>query len=512
MENELLDKEVLCLIDIRQIQKYLFHTNGPMESLGASKVLSVILDDALEYAAKNIDSPLDKSQFDLSYSAEDKQIPYFHNEKVLVQAIVISAGNAFILFRTGRLCQRIIRKVSRYFLDKTHILEISACAVEKTGSFHKDIDAIFNKLDLVKNEFASAHPFLPPAIVKKEKYTGEAVFKILENGEEISKSSFILRQSVAPTDNIVDIKKISPAKGPGGKSYVAIIHMDGNNMGSTIDQVVPKEKNYEESIIIRRTINRNITEGYNDTLKNTVDYIRKKYYPKIFEKVFFRELAFFRQGGDDINLACNPTIAIPFVERFVQELRNICLWKDDKSEVHFSLSAGIAFVYPDSNFFSAFNMAEECCSNAKKFAKKPENSINGLSGTWFDFEFQTDQKIQHLDTTRKRYFRTFENINMQLRPYTLDIQKQDDIRHFDHVKKKIKTLQKIKLGKLKNYLLERSYSIGIIEFENFITKMALDGINLKEMLGDPIIIDSDNERIATWYDAFVLNHFMKEEP
>ena len=179
MENELLDKEVLCLIDIRQIQKYLFHTNGPMESLGASKVLSVILDDALEYAAKNIDSPLDKSQFDLSYSAEDKQIPYFHNEKILIQAIVISAGYAFILFRTGRLCQKIIRKVSRYFLDKTHILEISACAVEKTGSFHKDIDAIFNKLDLVKNEFASAHPFLPPAVVKKEKNTGEAVFKII---------------------------------------------------------------------------------------------------------------------------------------------------------------------------------------------------------------------------------------------------------------------------------------------------------------------------------------------
>ena len=101
---------------------------------------------------------------------------------------------------------------------------------------------------------------------------------------------------------------------------------------------------------------------------------------------------------------------------------------------------------------------------------------------------------------------------MQLRPYTLDIQKQDDIRHFDHLKKKIEVLQKLKLGKLKKYLLERSYSIGTIEFENFITKMALDGINLKEMLGDPIIIDSDNERIATWYDAFVLNHFRKEEP
>ena len=511
MENELLDKEVLCIIDVRQIQKFLFHTNGPVESLGASKVMSVILEDALEYAVKNIDTPLDKSQFDLSCSADDKQIPYFHDEKILVQTIIISAGNAFILFRTGRLCQKVIRKVSRYFLDKTHILEISTCAVEKTDSNHKDVDAIFDKLDLVKNEFASAHPFLPPAIVKKEKNTGEAVFKILENGKEVSKSSFILRQNVGPTDSMVDMKEIASAKGPGGKSYVAIIHMDGNNMGSTIGQVVPKAKNYEESIIIRRIIDRNITKGFNDTLKNTVDYIRKKYYPGISDREFLHELSFFHQGGDDINLTCNPKIAIPFVERFVQELRNVCLWKDDKSEVHFSVSAGIAFVYPDSNFFSAFNMAEECCSNAKKFAKKPENAINGLSGTWFDFEFQTDRKILHLDIARKRYFRTFENINMQLRPYTLDAQMQDDIRHYDHLKKKMGTLQKIKLGKLKNYLLERSYSIGTVEFENFITKMALDGVNLKEMLGDPIIIDSDNERIATWYDAFVLNYFMKEE-
>lgn len=217
-------------------------------------------------------SPLDESQYCLSYNADEKQIPYFRDKNILVQTIVISAGNVFILFRTGKLCQEICRKISRYFLDNTYLLEISVCAVQRTDLYYADINSIYAKLDLVKNNYASAHPFLPPAIVKKEMNTGDPVFKIQDNGEPISRCTLFRRE------NINSMKSISCVKGPGGKPYVAVLHIDGNNMGSTISSIFPKARNYEEGVRFQRFVNRNIADAYANSLRKTLAYLKATYF------------------------------------------------------------------------------------------------------------------------------------------------------------------------------------------------------------------------------------------
>ena len=416
MDSELLDKEVLCIIDIRQIQKFIFHSNKTIDTLGASVIMKSILEDALLYAVKNIESPLKDNQYDLLMNPDIKTVPYFNDENVLIQLIINSAGNAQIIFRTGELCQKVVRKVSRYLLDTTYALEIASCAVARTDSNIVDNNALYRKLDLVKADFPSAHLLLPPAIVKKEKNTGEAVYKIDKDGEAISKSTYIRRKLAIQAHDTMDMKQVHSEKGPNDAKYLAVLHIDGNNMGMTIGKIMPKAKSYEDTVKIRRLIDKNIDQGYTNTLSNTLAWLKKEYYPDgISEEEFSKEFLVFHRGGDDLNIVCAPRLAIPFVERFVEELKNAYLWNDDELKVNFSICGGVAFVFRDYPFIPAFDLAEECCSNAKKFAKKAENSINGLSGNWFDFEIQMDDRVPDIDHNREQYYKTSENINMLLK-------------------------------------------------------------------------------------------------
>ena len=111
-----MDREVLCIMDIRQIQTYLFRVNSQEAVKGGDLLVKHILADALAWAVKEVDPPLTGDQVDLSSEASDEPIPWFADPAIQVQMIDAVAGNAMLLFRTGALCQKVMHKVSRYVL------------------------------------------------------------------------------------------------------------------------------------------------------------------------------------------------------------------------------------------------------------------------------------------------------------------------------------------------------------------------------------------------------------
>ena len=48
MKKELMDKEVLCIFDTRQIQRYMFRSNSYLDTLGANDLLDDIVERAIE--------------------------------------------------------------------------------------------------------------------------------------------------------------------------------------------------------------------------------------------------------------------------------------------------------------------------------------------------------------------------------------------------------------------------------------------------------------------------------
>ena len=110
MEKELMNKEVLCILDTRQIQRFMFKSNSYLDTLGGSDLVNEVQEKAIRYAMTHIDPPLREEEYSRSLDP-DTEIPYFTSEKIQFQLLTCSAGNAMCLVRTGALCQKIIRKL-----------------------------------------------------------------------------------------------------------------------------------------------------------------------------------------------------------------------------------------------------------------------------------------------------------------------------------------------------------------------------------------------------------------
>ena len=130
MDKELMNREVLCILDTRQIQRYMFRSNTMLDTVGASDLMIHILDDAILHALRTVNPPVPEDQFDFSLDSEG-EIPYFRSTSVQFQLITCQAGNAIFIVRTGALAQKIIRRVSRYYLEYGEIeIRIRTTAIE----------------------------------------------------------------------------------------------------------------------------------------------------------------------------------------------------------------------------------------------------------------------------------------------------------------------------------------------------------------------------------------------
>lgn len=74
MEQSLMDKEVLCILDTRQIQRYMFRTNTIQDTMGASDLLDHVLEDAIQNAMTEIEPPLSPEQYDLSLRTDEERL------------------------------------------------------------------------------------------------------------------------------------------------------------------------------------------------------------------------------------------------------------------------------------------------------------------------------------------------------------------------------------------------------------------------------------------------------
>ena len=228
MRKELLDKEVLCILDTRQIQRYMFRSNSYFDSLGGSDLMTHILGDAILFALRNVDPPLAADEYDISMDPDVSEIPWFASEKTQFQLISNVAGNAICLVRSGALCQQLIRKISRYYLDHAYSLNLAAAVTEKTDNLQKDTSALYEQLEKVKAAGEISDPLGALPIVRREHNTGDpAVGLDEETGEFYSTVSEMKRAEARKRPLLIQMKDMKPFRTSGGKDYLAVIHADG---------------------------------------------------------------------------------------------------------------------------------------------------------------------------------------------------------------------------------------------------------------------------------------------
>ena len=514
MESSLMDREVLCILDTRRIQQFMFRSNSYVDTLGGSDLMTHILDDGIRYAIRHVDPPLREGEYDLSLDP-DAPLPYFEDGRVLFQLMINVAGNAMFIARRGLLAQKIIRKISRYYLDHGYSLNLATAAVEKTDDLGHDIFELYRKLNNHKASAEVSNPLGALPVVMRENRTGEPVIGVDEaRGDYISRSSMIRRREAAHRGAVIRLGDLDGVRGKDGELYRAVIHVDGNNVGIMLGRIMQQTRDYETGIRTRRRINNNLRDQYARILRETVDQLRKKHGdPGRAGHDFAHEFQLIHASGDDVNIMCNAALAFPFVSLFFENLRSAYIADMNGRKIPLHCCAGICFTADDTGFHPAFRMAQECCDNAKAVAKREINLREGLAGNWIDFMISESGRFQNLAMLRERFFVTESNVNLMLRPYCLDEEVRDREYSWERFLGRVKALLDLKrkygLDRLER--LNKSYSQSEFLFREDLYMLKEQGLDLEAVLGAPYYRDEEGNSFTTWFDAVQVLPFFEPE-
>ena len=533
----------LAMYDVRGIQDYIYKTAKVQDAIGASAIVEDIISEALKDAVEK-----ESLSYDLEWYDENGVLPYDvpKASDTDVQVLYIGGGNAFVSFKDQDICQRVNHRMSRYVLEKTYSLQLAIAVTDQTKNYADDYKNIFDEMVRVKANMEVSKPFgalpvmdveiktgLPACTVEKK--DGDWVIGIsretdLKKAKEDQVRNLIQRAKIF--DNYVDSK--------GVDSTLAVVHIDGNNMGLRIRKLIDGIEDYGKAVNKMREISYCINNSYKSVYEQMENHFNG-YAGKGDGKKQYNVLKILT-AGDDITYVCKGKYALSTVEYFCREIGEKTMngGKDEKdiNLYGFSVCAGVAYIGSHFPFSVGYEVAEACCDSAKDMAKKPENmlpvdqdgkvitNVDGTAkagvsykiGNWVDFQICKNIHTGDLDKTRKLEYVTSHNEKLLIRPYELPLlnlksregainryEDEDPKKNIQYkyksLKKNIRYFQNDKniphshAKKLRNL-----YSSGQEVVNEFAAFLASRGWKMPD--GTVDMYTEDNQ--ALWYDALEL--------
>lgn len=448
MGNE--NKYFLAMYDVRGIQKYIFRTPDLKSAIGASALVEDIIEKALRESVDSFEKQT-KTILKKDYDwCDDAAGPKPYTEDAFdIQVLYIGGGNAFVVYRNwnpstkgsgyegsgacGQTLAAVInQKMSKYILEHTYALQLAVAMVEKTEDYQDDQKRVRCEMEFVKRSMSAATPFGATPAVKVDARTGYPL-TMRSGKEELSTEAF--NKKIAAEHKRCDYKEEekridSLRTKKGVDSNIAVIHIDGNNLGLRIRNLLKDKKTYQDGVTAQREISYRINHAYKAVFADMKQYVEQT--GKNHKRLQIKENNLFVipivTAGDDITYVCNGRMALKSVEFFARAISGFSMAnqegsgkkssdEDPDNKYSFSICAGIAFANSHFPFHIAYSVAEECCENAKKTAKMEENLQDGMIGNWVDFHICKNVQARNLKAMREREYATSLGEQFLIRPY-----------------------------------------------------------------------------------------------
>lgn len=454
----------LALYDTVEIQKYIYNSNKLKDNIGASNLVGACFDKILINVLKEL-----YEECSLNYNWKKNCEWKFFDDKLKVEVIYIGGGNALIAIDSKETWKDINYEFGKQILIKSRGLNFVTDIVEITDDFNFDLQNLFKKINLKKQNYRRAEEIKGLCITKECSVTKNMAVK-RDKDEFISYEVFLKRNAIEKNDD--DNKILDDISGKKGESYIGIVHIDGNNMGDKVRKITSEAKSYSEAVQNLRKFSSMVQdiydEAYDITLREFSEKISKnENYSDIFQKSPFRKVLI---KGDDVTYICYGKLAISSVERFFINLKK--LFKKNNFS-NFSACAGIAFIKPHFPYSQGYKIAEECCANAKLKAKEINENNPGY---YFDFHIVRGALIGNLNKIRDSYYNK-SGMKLLWRPFTIDKIKKEEAHKFEDIKDLINQLKKVPRNKVKE--LRDSFIFGENCMRMTINKIQSRNINMK---------------------------------
>lgn len=407
---------ILTVYDVTGIQKFIFSSSKLKENFGGSLLVARVMDELLVAAVKQANS---KACTDWKNSPDFKML---NEHDIDAEIVYIGGGNAYVAYKDKAASVRTTKAFSKSVFEETYSLTVLSASVE--ADFEKDDYKIKMKelqktMDKKKNEFIRTSPLKNISITKESSNLKSVIKK--EKDEFLDTESIIKRNEFIDNHDIYndqflngekyifpkDLENMGQRK---GENHIAVVHIDGNNMGKSIEKALENIKTFRQAVPRMRQISCNIALEYKDAFHQLIKFIidRIENNKSLISRLnlskdndsTFLPIRPVILNGDDTTFVCDGRIAMCLTEKFLQIIDEKQISPLGKT----SACGGIAIIGSHFPFDKAYELAEECCSSAKRTAKEYATAHNENVKSWFDFHIVYGGLTSELQTIREKTY------------------------------------------------------------------------------------------------------------
>lgn len=368
MENE----RVLAMYDVRGKQEYIYRSRKIREIVGASCIIRDVFSDYLYPAAKQVrNGKKDLGEQEAVYQYNKEPVEKFSAEafeqrmaegRYIGEVVYDGGGNFLVLYRDKETCIQVNRLFTRNLMKDTYTLKVLCTMLEhpdfcryrednrKLYDLHRKNERTesviypVNSLPVVQVDPLTSKPLsvrrTVPEKMERMKMSQEQAAKNDKYREEVKKQGDTVGEKIL--DRIVTKK--------GEESLLAVIYIDGNNMGAKVQACLKGKESYEECVSELRRFSGEIQKNYvDDRIKAINTVLDDKYRDNSCKK---RRTVV--AAGDEMTIICNARDALDVVKAYFKGFPEEC-----------SSCVGIAIFHSHAPYADAYRLAEECCESGK---------------------------------------------------------------------------------------------------------------------------------------------------
>ena len=398
-------------------------------------------------------------------SAWDKELGRVprRDHPVDCEVIYIGGGNAALLFRDIGTAKCGVYAWSKELLDKAPGLRVAVGHAEVDPEAADGISKAYKDAVKVLEACSEALPLGSPLLALPVSLTCSTTglpASCLYKGEYLSSESMRKREAVGDRKNPGDalervnseFEEVLGSEGSDGRlefpldfeelggkkgeSHIAVVHADGNGIGTLLNEVIANPSGDDETFLGHvREFSASVARVARDAFQQTL-VVLKGALPdledrglSLQDKIFpVRPIVY---GGDDLTFVCDGRLGLPLAAAYLERFAGRTVDVNGVKE-RVDACAGVAVVPTKFPFARACRLAEELCASAKR-ARREERVKNPDSpASWLDFQIVLSATGGSLDQIRSRQYVAATGDELHLRPWPMGGGWSEFVKSLEH--------------------------------------------------------------------------------